>query len=135
MKFKKLKEISLAMAPKHPTDQRCRHFSFILHKKKILSIGYNSPKTHPLNLKLNFVNRKNDPIHDLVGTHSELSAVIKLGTEDCDGLVLVNTRVNRNNQIDSSMPCKGCISLIKNLNFKQILYTNKRGDFEEFSFK
>ena len=79
MKFKKLKEISLAMAPKHPSDQRCRHFSFILHKKRILSIGFNSIKTHPLNLKLNFVNKKNDPINNVVGTHSELSAVIKLG--------------------------------------------------------
>jgi deoxycytidylate deaminase len=135
MKYKKLKELSLAMAPKHPTDQRCRHFSFILHKKKILAVGFNTPKTHPINLKHNFVNKKNIPIHDLVGTHSELSAVIKLGTEDCDGLVMVNTRVNRKNEIDSSMPCTGCTSFLQTLNFKKILYTNKQGDFEELAFK
>jgi len=135
MKFKKLREISLAMAPKHPSDQRCRHFSFILHKKRILSIGFNSIKTHPLNLKLNFVNKKNDPINNVVGTHSELSAVIKLGQEECDGLILVNTRVNRKNEIDFSMPCSGCLSFIKPLNFKKVFFTNKYGDFEELELK
>jgi len=131
MKFEKLKEISLALAPKHPTDQRCRHFSFIMYKKRILSIGVNTPKTHPLNLKHNYVNKRNIPIHDLVGTHSELSAVIKLGTDDCDGLIMVNTRVNRNNEIDFSMPCKGCTSFLETLNFKRIYYSDKDGNFLE----
>ena len=75
------------------------------------------------------------PIHDLVGTHSELSAIIKLGTEDCEGLVMVNTRVNRKNEIDFSMPCTGCTSFLQTLNFKKILYTNKQGDFEELTLK
>lgn len=133
MKLKKLKEISLAMAPKHPTDQRCRHFSFVMHKNRIIAVGVNSPKTHPINLRHNFVNKRNIPIHDLVGTHSELNAVIKLGINECDGLVMVNTRVNRRNEIDFSMPCCGCKSFLKTLNFKQILYTNKCGEFEELS--
>ncbi len=132
MRFKKLKEISIALAPKQPHDQRCRHFSFILSKKKILAIGTNNPKTHPFNLKYNFVNRKNIPINDLVGTHSELNALIKLGTDDVSGLVLVNTRVNRNNQIDLSMPCTGCQSLIHTLDFKKVFFSNKNGDFEQF---
>jgi len=133
MNFAKIKEISLALAPKHPSDQRCRHFSFIVHKKRVLSIGFNSPKTLPINLKYNFVNKKNVPINDLVGTHSELSAVIKLGAEDCNGLVMVNTRINRNNAIDFSMPCSGCQSFLKTLNFKKIYYSDKNGNFLELS--
>jgi len=133
MNFAKIKEISLALASKHPSDQRCRHFSFIVHKKRVLSIGFNSPKTHPINLKYNFVNKKNVPINDLVGTHSELSAVIKLGAEDCNGLVMVNTRINRNNAIDFSMPCSGCQSFLKTLNFKKIYYSDKNGNFLELT--
>lgn len=132
MNFSKIKEISLAMAPRHPCDQRCRHFSFILSKKKIIAIGVNKQKTHPLNLKFNFVNKKNIKINDVVGIHSELNALIKLGTDDVNGLVLVNTRVNRNNQIDFSMPCKGCQSFLKTLDFKKIFYSTKHGDFAQF---
>lgn len=132
MNFKNIKEISLALAPKHPSDQRCRHFSFILNKKKVIVIGFNRQKTHPINLKYNFVNRRNIPINDLVGIHSEINALIKLGTDDVSGLTLVNTRVNRNNQIDLSMPCSGCQSFLKNLNFKRIYFSTKCGDFERF---
>jgi len=133
VKFDKLKEISIAMAPKHPSDQRCRHFSFILNKKKILAIGFNRQKTHPFNLKYNFVNRKNIPINDLVGIHSELNALIRLGTDDVQGLTLVNTRVNRKGGIDLSMPCTGCQSFLKTLDFKKIYYSTKSGNFERFS--
>lgn len=85
-----------------------------------------------MNLKYNFVNRRNLPIHDLVGIHSELDALIKLGTDDVSGLTLVNTRVNRNNQIDLSMPCTGCQSFLKTLNFKKVFYSTKDGKFERF---
>jgi deoxycytidylate deaminase len=132
VKYNNLKEISLALASKHPSDQRCRHFSFILNKKKILAIGTNRQKTHPLNLKYKFVNRKNIPINDLVGIHSELSALIRLGTEDVSGLILVNTRVNRNNCIDLSRPCSGCQSFLKTLDFKRVFYSTKDGNFEQF---
>lgn len=132
MKYSNLRDISLAMAPKHPSDQRCRHFSFILNKKKILAIGVNRQKTHPFNLKFNFVNRRNMPINDLVGVHSELNALIRLGTDDVSGLTLVNTRVNRNNQIDFSMPCTGCQSFLRTLDFKRVYYSTKDGNFERF---
>lgn len=132
MKYNYLKDISKALAPKHPSDQRCRHFSFILNKKKIITIGFNNQKTHPINLKYRFVNRKNIPINDLVGTHSELNALIKLGTDDVSGLVLVNTRINRNGEIDLSMPCTGCQSFLTTLNFKKVFYSTKSGNFEQF---
>ena len=96
MNFNKIIEVSYALINKHNADLRCRHFSFILDRNKIISIGLNSLKTHPKNLKYNYVNKLNQNISDIVGTHSELSAVIKLGEEDCSGLTLVNTRINRN---------------------------------------
>lgn len=130
MNYRKLKEISLALAPHHSSDLRCRHFSFVINKKKIISIGTNNLKTHPKNLKFNFVNKYNDPINEMVGTHSELNALIKLGLEDCSGLIMVNTRVNRNGMIDFSKPCRGCLDMLQQLNFKKIYFSNKNGDFE-----
>jgi deoxycytidylate deaminase len=132
--FSKIVEVSYALINKHNADLRCRHFSFVLDKNKIVSIGLNSLKTHPKNLKYNYVNKLNENISDIVGTHSELSAVIKLGEEDCSGLTLVNTRINRNDELDFSAPCSGCCDMIKQLNFKNIYFSNNMGFFDRLNF-
>ena len=133
MNFNKIIEVSYALINKHNADLRCRHFSFILDRSRIISIGLNSPKTHPLNLKYNYVNKNNQKISNIVGTHSELSAVIKLGEEDCSGLTLVNTRINRNNELDFSAPCSGCCDMIQQLNFKNVYFSNIQGKFDKLN--
>jgi|688.fasta_scaffold431021_4 hypothetical protein len=131
MNFKKIIEISLALSGKHPGNQRCKHFTFIYEKNKLLSIGINSSKTHPLNLKYNYINKQKDKISEIVGTHSEVSAVKKIGYGYCfDGLTLINTRVNRNNQIDYSKPCNGCMDMICELGFSKVFYTDKNAKFQ-----
>jgi deoxycytidylate deaminase len=127
--FKKCSEISYALLDKHG-DYRCKHFSFIFHKNRLLSIGINNPnKTHPKNLEIGFFNRKGEDISTTIGVHSELSAILRLGEEDCSKFTIVNTRINRNNQIDFSKPCGGCTSLIKQLNFKKIYYSSNSNNF------
>ena len=131
MNFNKIIEVSYALINKHNADLRCRHFSFIIDRNRIISIGLNSLKTHPLNLKYRYVNKMKENISNIVGTHSELSAVLKLGQEDCSKLTLVNTRINRNNMLDFSAPCSGCSDMINQLNFKNTYYTNSQGKFEK----
>jgi deoxycytidylate deaminase len=133
MNFNKIIEVSYALINKHNADLRCRHFSFILDRNRIISIGLNSPKTHPLNLKYNYVNKNNEKISNIVGTHSELSAVIRLGEEDCSKLTLVNTRINRNNMLDFSAPCNGCCDMIQQLNFKNVYFSNVQGKFDKLN--
>ena len=133
MNFSKIIEVSYALINKHNADLRCRHFSFIMDKNRIISIGLNSLKTHPKNLKYNYVNKMNQNISDIVGTHSELSAVIKLGEEDCSDLNLVNTRINRNDELDFSAPCSGCSDMIKQLNFKNVYFSNSQGKFDKLN--
>ena len=129
-KFKKAIEISYAIAGKKKSNQRCKHFSFIFYKNKILSIGFNNYKTHPFNLKFNYVNRQKNKISSFVGTHSEMKAFLKLGRKNCEGLTLINTRINRKNEIDYSKPCRGCCDMIKILNFKEVYFSNKNGNFD-----
>lgn len=130
MNLDKVVEITFALAGKYPYKKRCRHFSFIFERNRLISIGINNPKTHPLNLKYNYIGKKQLKINDVVGTHSEMSAVIKIGPENCKGLTIVNTRVNRNNELDYSCPCNGCRDMIKKLGFKKLLYTTKLQKFE-----
>ena len=61
---------------------------------------------------------------DQVGVHSEMDAVIKLGLSDCTGFTLINTRVDRNNKMAMSKPCRGCTDMLRRLNFKKIYYFN-----------
>jgi deoxycytidylate deaminase len=131
MNFDKIIEVTYALINKHNADLRCRHFSFILDRNRIISIGMNSTKTHPMNLKYNYINKNKQKISDIVGTHSELNAIIKLGIEDCSKLTLINTRINRNNLLDNSAPCHGCSDMINQLNFKNVFYTTCEGIFEK----
>ena len=133
MNFNKIIEVSYALINKHSADLRCRHFSFILDRNRIISIGMNSTKTHPLNLKYNYVNKDNKSISDIVGTHAELNAVIRLGEEDCSKLTLINTRINRNNMLDYSAPCSGCSDMIKQLNFKNVYFSNAQSKFDKIN--
>lgn len=129
--FNKVKEISFALLNEHPTDHRCRHFSFIIDGSRILKIGFNRDKTHPKNLLYDYRNRRGELMSNQIGIHSEMDAVIKLGATDCSGLVIVNTRINRNNCLDLSKPCRGCVDMIRRLNFKKIYYNDNYGMFRE----
>lgn len=120
----RIKEISLALAGKINQTGRCRHFSFILKKNRILSIGFNQyKKTHPITRHFNFPEYQ-------TGLHSEIAAILKYKLTDCTGLTIVNTRVNNNNEIDDAAPCKYCASTIKKLKFKKVIYSNKNGNWE-----
>lgn len=135
MNFKKVIEISYALAGKCSHNKRCKHFSFIFKGKRLVSIGVNSPKTHPLNLKYNYVNKQNHKISDLVGTHSELSAILKLGLISYKGYSIINTRINRNYKLDYSFPCNGCFDMLLNLNFDKIYYSTKNQEFDFLKLK
>jgi len=115
----------------HPVKCRCRHYSYIVYKNKLLSIGFNNPrKTHPRNLRYKYKGRENNDISEFVGVHSELSAILRYGFEDCTNHVLINTRLNVAEEISNSKPCSGCQNLIKQLNFKKVYYTTDTGKFE-----
>jgi deoxycytidylate deaminase len=133
MNFDRYVELTHALKDNcHNFKCRCKHFSFIVKKNKILSIGINNPKkTHPRNIRYKYTGRFNNDISTYVGVHSELSAVLKYGLEDCTGHILINTRVNAAGEIANSKPCNGCQNLIYQLNFKKVYYTNDAGSFEQ----
>lgn len=125
----KAAEASLALAESRGVWQRCRHFSFVFDGPRLISVGLNSRKTHPRNLRYSYTGRDDTDISPLVGTHSEMSAVIRMDGEDCKGLKMVNVRVNRRGEFDHSRPCRGCVDMIRSLGFKEVFYTDREGRF------
>lgn len=130
--FKRLEDIALSLIDwKEPI--RCRHFSFIFNKKKIVAIGINQKKTHPTNLK----NRKvsyitGEDFSDQKHTCSEFSAIVKLknltniDTKKC---ILVNLRYDRNKKLALAKPCMSCASLLKFHEFKKVIWSDNNGDY------
>lgn len=134
MNFKKIVELSYALLPTHG-DYRCRHASFIIYKDKIMSIGINNPnKTHPKNLKFGYRNKRNEPINQIIGIHSELAAVIKFGRQTLQDLDIVNTRIDRNNMLVLAKPCIGCQDMLKQLGINRIFFSNNQSKFEQLYF-
>jgi hypothetical protein len=54
MKFARLIQFARNLIVCDEIDLRCRHFAFILKKGKIVSIGKNSNKSHPINQKYGY---------------------------------------------------------------------------------
>lgn len=128
--FQKLEDIASSLLENHNAN-RCRHFSFILHKGRIISIGLNSNKTHPLNLRNRKISRiTGEDYSSQKQTCSELSAILKLkrltniDTRKC---TLINLRYDRNDKIAMAKPCSSCQSLLRYHNFKQVIWSTDNG--------
>lgn len=108
---------------------RTFHTTFIVKKNRIQKIGVNASKTHPTNLRYKYTGSAGEDIRKMVGIHSELSAVLKYGKEDCSDCVFVNVRIDRKGRIAMSKPCRGCQDLLNQVGFKKLYYTSSDGEF------
>jgi deoxycytidylate deaminase len=121
-------EITKSLAP-DTFEHRTFHTTFIVRKNKIQKIGINCNKTHPKNLKYDYIGRDGIDIRGCVGVHSELSAILKYGKDDCSDCTFVNVRIDKNGNFSMAMPCRGCQSLLKQVGFKKVYYTDCSGNF------
>jgi len=128
--FQKLEDIALSLLDNHNAN-RCRHFSFILYKNRLIATGLNANKTHPMNLRNKKISRlTGEDYSDQKQTCSELSAILKLkrltniDTRKC---TLINLRYDRNDKIALAKPCSSCQSLLRYHNFKQVIWSTNNG--------
>lgn len=134
-KFQKSVELSYALYDEVENGHRCKHFSLVFYKDRVITIATNNKKTSPWNLRNPKINRQGIDISHLKGSCSELRATLQLKRKTnipYNKCVLVNVRINKNRKIDISKPCTGCLNLLKFINYKSVFYTNKNGQFEEF---
>jgi deoxycytidylate deaminase len=126
--FERYVEITKALMADHFTAKTF-HTTFIVRKNRLQKIGINNGKTHPENLKYNYYSKDGTDIRSFVGVHSELSAILKYGEENCNDCVFVNVRINKNGELTMSKPCAGCQDLLKQVGYKKVYYSNEKGNF------
>lgn len=93
-----------------------KHVSIVLRKGKVVSVGSNVMKTHPLAKEHGYMFEE---------MHSELDAFLKCG-EPKRGLTLFNIRFNRLGQMRMARPCHRCMPWCVGV-FDAIWYTTEDG--------
>lgn len=98
-----------------------RHSTAIVLKNRIIAIGVNKLKTHPIMLNFNYASDKK------IFIHSEMDALIKVlniwGPDILKQCKLYNLRVTNTNRIAMSKPCQGCMNAIQGFGLKRIFWT------------
>ena len=104
-----------------------------VYKHKIISSGFNSCKTSPIQKKYNAYRFSANTPHYL---HAEVSCLKPLiGRKDIDfkNVTLYIARYNTNGEPMLSRPCKSCQQLLRELKIRKCYYTNYGGyTYEEF---
>lgn len=109
------------------------HCSIIARKKRILLVETNKPKTHPQNLLNPKIGRDGSDISEIKYLCSEASALLSFGDrEDFNKLALYTLRIDRNGKLAYSYPCESCQSLLARVDFKNIFFTDKNGNWTEY---
>lgn len=99
----------------------------IVSGHRIISSGYNSDKTNPIQKKYNRLRFSEETPHRL---HAEISALLPLlNNKDIDfsKVKLFTYREKADHSLGKSRPCKSCMALIKDLGIKHIYYTTDDG--------
>lgn len=112
-------QIAKSLCPTNKENKNS-HIAFLIKSNIIEKIGLNKKRTHPEIFK--------HPYHDgYVGIHAELDCILKINKEDLSDYELLVLRINKINNLAMSKPCKGCQSLISQMNLKEVWYSDKSG--------
>lgn len=118
------------------SNGRTFHCCFAVKKGKILAVGINDYKR-----KIEGYNRKlkttvkyygEDSYH--LSLHAEISALLKLGLEDCSGIEFYNVRLNKGCHCCHSAPCDNCLRMLKIVNAKRLYYYDIDMNIREMNF-
>lgn len=119
--FKRLETITRALKPMHQTG-RAFHTTFVFNKKKLVCIANNDYSKQHRYHKFGHYKSKYFVGNYSAGVHSECSAIIKMGIEDCSHLTFINVRIDNTDNVAVSKPCSNCAALLMQLGYKKLWY-------------
>lgn len=101
----------------------------VVSGNRILSTGYNSYKTRPLQHRYNIYRSFDGYESSVARQHAEIAALSPLIGKDVDWnrTSIYIYRELKNKEKACSRPCKGCYKLIRDLGIKTIYFINEDG--------
>lgn len=116
--------LSIAQELKHIPQSSYSHFTFLLDKNKILSMGSNDNfSSHPISAKFNYFRGSR---------HSEIDAYVRLKYKEVlPYLTMINIRLSKTGIIGMSHPCEKCMHFLSGVGMpRKVFYSNSFGEFE-----
>jgi pyrimidine deaminase RibD-like protein len=106
---------AIQYAKKNPVKGLPRFAALITDKKRIVSYGFNSWTTHPLQAKF--------CMHpEAIHLHAEIAAIAAAKC-DVEGMSMFVARVLRSGEPALARPCKGCQDALLAFKFKNVYWT------------
>ena len=99
--------------------------------KTIISTGYNSYKTRPLQHQYNIYRHFENYQNSIPSQHAEMSALSHLIGKEIDWkrISIFTYRELKNGKPACSRPCIACMTLIKDLGIKNIYFIDENGNY------
>jgi len=118
--------VALDLASAAHRDKDCYYqlCALVVKKKRVLAVGYNNPKTHPL---------AKTKMRQL---HAEMDAILRCTIEQLDGAELIVVRARRDKKVGMAKPCKACHDFILlHTTIKRVYYTTDCADWDNPTFE
>lgn len=95
----------------------------VAYKNKVLSIGYNTSKTHPLQMEFNRERGVSPQYPSRL--HAEIHALSKIKDMDIpwEKVKVYIYRGHKNGAPANARPCHACMQMMKSLGIRNIFYT------------
>ena len=107
--------LELAAASEHDmTHSLC---ALVVCKNRVLSVGYNQPKTHPISI--------DTPMQQL---HAEQDALLRCGSTE--GAEVVVVRARPSGKPGLAKPCSICEGILRRFGVRRVFYTINSEDVE-----
>ncbi|MGN0382772.1 MAG: deaminase [Eubacterium sp.] len=120
--FKRAKEIAMI------SDYRKIHIGCIaVYQGRIIGIGYNSNKTHPIQMYYNAYRISSDSL--LPKLHAEIHCISQLKNMDINfsKVKLYIYRIRKKQPYGMARPCPSCMAAIRDLGIRDVYYTTDDG--------
>lgn len=127
--FDKAKNVSFL------SDFKQTHIGCVaIYKKQVIGVGYNTNKTHPIQMKYNkYRDLEWNGIQPKAKLHAELMCLLNIKDLNIDfaKVKIFIYREDKNGHLALSRPCEACMRAIKDLGIKEINYTTYQGYSKE----
>lgn len=129
--MKKYRIIDIAMEQASQSDMFYKHGAVLTKSSKILSKGYNNPRSHFMHINNTCLHAEMSVILSYCSNILHINIDIRRKTIMVPQLkkcILWIVRISKNNKLTESKPCSDCLSFIKRIGIKKIVYTNYNGE-------
>ncbi len=120
---RRLVHLALLEATKSDHD-RVKIGAVIVKGNRVVSTGYNTTKSHPLQLHYNQLAGRLVPKHSC---HAELAAIINAGRHDLSGTKMYVARRDRVGRLANCRPCGACRLALERAGITDVAFTNQTG--------